>query len=553
MKAALYLRVSTDEQVKGYSLDVQKEYLLEYVERKKWKLYKIYSDKGVSGSSQDRPELKKLLSDAREKKFDVVVVYKLDRFSRDLGDIKAIVEELQSIDISFESATEPELSGDASNNLIFHILGSFAQFERERIIERVIPGMIKGVKQGNWQGARYAPYGYCYNKKEKLLEIDPKAAEIVKTIYTMYLLGKSTSEITAYLYRKGYKTQTGIKFHSKLVCDILKNEIYIGNIVWKKRYYDKKEKTKGGFGKGYRYLAGKSVDVIRAKGKHEPIISEEDFKRVQLRLANNRKNNRAVFNKYEHLLSGIIKCGECGHRFIGSTCPSNHRTGARKKWYRCRLKQETKRIECNCKNVVAAPFDQFALDILDKIVSQKTIKEKRYASLMKVIIEPDDETLVQIQDMKKELANNREKQKKLTNIYLEGQIGKGVYYESQEPLKSEGDKLNRKVSSLELKLIEKEDTREYHSLLQSVLENFSSLEDNLNINEKKAVLKLVFKEIVVTDGKLTGYELYEPFKTLLKEVDLECQIKKIKPRMKQKDAVCTYARSDDLLYRFYNI
>ena len=94
---------------------------------------------------------------------------------------------------------------------MFQQLGSFAEFERNRIKERVFPGMVKGVERGNWQGARYSPYGYSYNKRdlEKRLRVVKEEADIVRMIYMMYLSGQSTQQIAGYLYKKEYKTRSG--------------------------------------------------------------------------------------------------------------------------------------------------------------------------------------------------------------------------------------------------------------------------------------------------------------------------------------------------------
>lgn len=545
MKAAIYTRVSTEDQVKeGYSLAVQKEQLLEHIKREGWKFYREYKDDGISGYTNNRPGLKRLLYDASNKKFDVVLVYKIDRFSRRLKDLIFAVDELAESGVSFKSATEPFDTTTSAGNLMFQQLGSFAEFERNRIKERVFPGMVKGVQAGNWQGARYSPYGYRYDKKNKLLIVVPDEAAVVRTIYTMYLTGQTTSMITSYLYKKQYKTRTGKRFHSKLVCDILKNKIYTGKLVWNRRHYNKKEKTRGGFGKGNRYLPGDPSSIVESQGRHEAIISGEDFNRVQTRLASQRKGKQRVFNKHSHLLTGILVCSNCDSRFIGYTNVSNHKTGARKKWYRCRLKQETKSLECSSKNVLAAQCDNFAFVILDKIILHKFIHKKRYENLIKVTADPTDEITIEISKAKKSLRENHEKQNRLTKLYLDRDIKEKVYRDQQHPLKQNEEKIEQKIKGLEMKLIEKEDSRDYNNLLHSVLENFSHTKEPLTIGEKKALLRLIFKKILVSDGKIVGYELYEPFKTLLAEAEVECQFKKLQKETERPDLVCTYALSD---------
>jgi len=550
MKVAIYIRVSTEDQAReGYSLEVQEEYLREYAKREQHEVYNMYKDDGISGYTKERPALMRLLRDAKDHKFELIIVYKLDRFSRNLKDLLNIVDELLSYGVGFKSATEFFDTTNSAGKLMFQQLGSFAEFERNRIKERVFPGMIKGVKAGHWQGARFAPYGYNYNKEKKLLEVVPEQAEIVKTIYSMYLLGKTTSEITAHLYHMNYKTRTGIKFHSKLICDILKNKVYTGKLIWNRRHYSKKEKTKGGYGKGYRYLPGKVSDTVEAQGAHTPIITDEDFKKVQLRLANNRKPIRRIFNKYEHLLTGILRCGICGSSYLGMTNTANRKTGERKKWYRCRLKGETRGIECNNRNIVAASYDEFAIEVLEKAAAHKAVKEKRYTELLKVAGDPSDEIIAAFYNARKALNDNHEKQKKLTAIYLDGGISHEIYRGSQQPLKDEEDKLKRQIRGLEMKLIEKEASQEYNNLLTSVLNNPAKARTNLSIFEKKALLRLVFKKIIVKEGVITEVDLYEPFRTLLPKEDIECLLSQVKPKIHIRALECTYARSDDRWFR----
>ena len=155
MKAAIYIRVSTEDQAKeGYSLEVQKEYLESFAKREGFEVFKIYQDDGISGYSLDRPALKELMRDVKLKQFDLVLVYKTDRFSRKLKDMLNVIDELESLGIAFKSATEPFETTTSTGKLMFQQLGSCAEFERNRIIERVVPGMLKGALKGNWQGGK---------------------------------------------------------------------------------------------------------------------------------------------------------------------------------------------------------------------------------------------------------------------------------------------------------------------------------------------------------------------------------------------------------------
>ncbi|MBA2124007.1 hypothetical protein B9J78_03620 [bacterium Unc6] len=328
LRIAIYTRVSTEDQAKeGYSLEVQKEYLESFANREGYEVFKVYCDDGISAYSTRRPALQQLLADAKAKRFELVLVHKIDRFSRNLKDLLMLVDELSSYGVGFKSATEPFDTTTSAGTLMFQQLGSFAEFERNRIAERVFPGMMKGVQQGNWQGARFAPFGYAYNKTKKLLEVEERETNIVKLIYTMYISGKSTHDIAAYLDRKGYKTRTGKQFYNKFVCDILKNQIYTGKIVWNKKHYDKNQKTK----KHYKYIRNDPSKVLVAQGRHKPIIDGEDFVEVQKLLANKTRTWRPRTKSQEYLLTGLIACAKCNHRYTGVSSISNHRLNRKKR------------------------------------------------------------------------------------------------------------------------------------------------------------------------------------------------------------------------------
>lgn len=120
MKVAIYIRVSTEDQAKeGYSLEVQREYLEAFAKREGFEIFKVYSDDGISGYSDRRPALQELLKDAKDKKFEIVLVYKIDRFSRNLKDLLTLVEELSSSGVAFKSATEPFDSTPSAGKLMF--------------------------------------------------------------------------------------------------------------------------------------------------------------------------------------------------------------------------------------------------------------------------------------------------------------------------------------------------------------------------------------------------------------------------------------------------
>ncbi len=143
MKAAIYIRVSTKKQ----KVDLQKEKLVKYAKNKEYD-FKIYEDQGYSGKSEDRPSFKRLMRDAEKKLFDTVIVTKLDRFGRSVQDLINSVKLLESYDIIFEAIDNNIITSTPQGRLMFNLLATIAEFERELIVERMEEGRERARQQG---------------------------------------------------------------------------------------------------------------------------------------------------------------------------------------------------------------------------------------------------------------------------------------------------------------------------------------------------------------------------------------------------------------------
>lgn len=243
--AAIYTRVSTEEQAKkGISLLAQEDALKSYCKTYNYEIYKIYRDKGKSAKDiAHRPEMMQLLKDAESKKFGVILIYKLDRFSRSLKDLILTIEKLKKWDIDFISLQDRVETTSASGKLMFHIISAFAEFERDIIGERTKFGMEKKAKYGAITNR--APLGYDIRNKK--LVVDQEKKEKVNEIFNYFFNNRVSLNKLAKKY--GY-TVRGIK-------KLLKNKTYIGMVQYDKSWN---------------------------KGIHEPILSKELFDQVQEKL-----------------------------------------------------------------------------------------------------------------------------------------------------------------------------------------------------------------------------------------------------------------------------
>ncbi|MCX5782081.1 MAG: recombinase family protein, partial [Elusimicrobia bacterium] len=519
MKIAIYLRVSTEDQAKeGYSLEVQMEYLETFAKKENYQIYKVYSDDGISGYTSERPALQELLEDAKAKRFELVLVYKIDRFSRNLKDLLNLVYDLSANGVGFKSATEPFDTTTSAGKLMFQQLGSFAEFERNRIAERVFPGMIKGVQKGNWQGARYSPFGYTYDKQEKLLKIEEKDAELVKQIYKMFIDGKSIRNITAHLTRKGYRNRMGNIFSTKLIGDILRNRIYTGKLVWNVHHYDKNQKTK----KGLKYIKNSSDKIVISQGKHQPIVSEQDFEAVQKIIGERRvcikqKNSG-------HVLSGILYCAKCNHKYVGVSTISNHRTGTKKMWYRCNGPNRSF-IKCKNRCVKAEIIEPQVARLLETLLKSDKLTNSRWMCMTEKASIPPTHPKTDLSEYQKKLKLNLEKQSKLTDTYLENVISDEVYRQKIETLRWEEEELKKILALEEMRVIEREKSEEYLDRVDAFVSDYKAERGELDSFTKKQVLNLLFKNIKIADKKILSFEFFSPFNVFFEQKNTTlCQI-----------------------------
>jgi site-specific DNA recombinase len=236
---AIYSRVSTEEQAKeGLSVDAQIEKCEAYCKARGWEVYRVYKDAGFSAGSLERPSMELMLRDAQEKRFNIILVYKIDRFSRKLRDLILTLEDLKEKGINFTSVTEQIDTTSAMGEAFFQIIGVFAQLERGMVKERVELAFDRKIGLG--ESLSRAPLGYVYQNKK--LVPDPENASKIKEIFGMWDAGVN------------YKVICN-KFNLPVstLYQILKNPIYLGKVKYKGELYP---------------------------GKHAPLVDEELFNKV---------------------------------------------------------------------------------------------------------------------------------------------------------------------------------------------------------------------------------------------------------------------------------
>lgn len=321
-KVAVYIRWSTDEQTDGTTLEVQTEGCRHYLASQGWFFSEglCFVDEGYSGGSLDRPALTKLRKAVKEGLVDCVVVFKLDRLSRNvLNTVQLVLEEWDGI-CHIKSAREPVDTTSAMGKQFFYMLVSYAEWERAVIKERTFSGKLKRATQGRNPG-RPIPYGYRIGESPGTLVIDEEEAEVVRDIYSMYARNIGVSTIARILTERGFArpNRSGAWF-APSVMYILKNPLYKGELVYGVQ-------TRSGKRKGIQKTAGGPLSTIA--GVVPPIVDEglwSDVQRVRAERGHVVKNTSGRSVSSRHLLSGIAKC-TCGYSYVGQL-------GAHgKRWY----------------------------------------------------------------------------------------------------------------------------------------------------------------------------------------------------------------------------
>ena len=272
----IYVRVSTEEQaLSGYSIRAQIDKLTNYCYLKEWDVYDVYKDEGISGKNiKDRKDLNRLIDDIKNKKVDNVLVYKIDRLTRSTKDLIELVELFNKNNCSFNSFTENIDTHSATGRMFIKIIGIFAEFERENIVERVRLGLERKVKEGYTIASKNISYGYIKEKGDKIQRVCEYEAYIVRKIFNMFINGYSYTEIANYLNKFKIKTKNNKEWNYKIVKKVLINPNYIGKV---------------------RYGINKS-NYFEIDGNHKSIIKKELFYIVQNKI-NNKRIIRCKCNK----------------------------------------------------------------------------------------------------------------------------------------------------------------------------------------------------------------------------------------------------------------
>ena len=321
-KCDIYIRVSSERQVQGFSLDGQKRELIEYAKMKGFEVNNIYVEPGKSGKDIDgREEFQKMLNDVLRADSEVgyILVFKLSRFGRNVRDILNTINLIHRYGISLLTKDEGIDSSSNMGSMLIAILGTVAEMERENISTQTMLGREEKAKQGGWNGG-FAPFGYDIVDGKLVAN---ENAYIVKLIYQKYIdenLGMKT--IANYLNRNGIKKQKPKNrqnyqfddWSNHTIKSILDNPVYTGYIAFGRR---RTVQCINEDGEIVDKLLKQDDYITSDEQSHEALVTKEIWDKAQQKRKNRAiRGNKNIGQVPKHLLSGILKCPDCGCNMV---------------------------------------------------------------------------------------------------------------------------------------------------------------------------------------------------------------------------------------------
>lgn len=366
IKVAIYIRVSTTHQIDRDSIPMQKKDLMTYCEFiLNTDNYVIFEDAGYSGKNTVRPAYQKMMDRVRNDEFTHILVWKIDRISRNLLDFASMYQELKKLGVVFISKNEQFDTGTAIGEAMLKIILVFAELERNMTSERVTATMISRASNGQWNGGRI-PFGYSYDSNTSTFSVREDEAAICRKLRDLYLENKSLVYTARALNAEGFKTRAGVDWTPPAVWIIASSPFYAG--IYRYNRY------KGTVG---RTINSENEWVV-IPDHHPAIFSLAEHEAMKSLLKTNSRNienpvGRLHTTSNVHIFQGIAYCGKCKSRLTSSPGRKSS-TGFQASNYSCPLRRKSKK--CNNKTINDVVLGEFVINYILNMLNAKKMFSK---------------------------------------------------------------------------------------------------------------------------------------------------------------------------------
>lgn len=481
LKVAIYTRVSTEEQKNGYSLKGQEEELKAFAERKGYKVVGVYVDGGHSGKNFNRPDVQRLFNDMRNQKFDAILVWKVDRLSKKNRDVLLLIDnELHPRNMRLLVSTCDIDSSNPNGYMFISLLGTFAEYERALIIERVSSGMQKRAESGKWNGGTLLGYDVV----DKTLVINEEESKIVKQIFELRASGLGYKAITHILNKEGKKSKKNNSFSINAVKTILENKTYIGEVNWGTHRNWEAKRRRG------------KADPICSAGEHEALIDIELWNRVQEVSLMNRDASTNIKNiKCDFILSGVLRCPSCGAGTVMSKTKKRDGSGYHF-YYMCQNYHSKGKEVCSSNLIRKELIEEKVLGYINGMISRVDVVNEVIEHLTNEKHADTSGLLAQIKANKKELKVLTEELEVIDRDYRNKEITAKTHGRLTKKIEVEIDSIEGMIIDLEKQYEKITSTYSINeNVIKQALANFNELFAEASNDNKKSLVRSLIKQI----------------------------------------------------------
>ena len=514
---------------KGESIGNQVELCREYVRNFFGEEYAeacvVFEDEGFSGGNLNRPAFRDMMEGVRKHQFKAIVVYRLDRISRNISDFTGLIDELTKLEVSFVSIREQFDTSTPMGRAMMFIISVFSQLERETIAERIRDNMHELAKTGRWLGGN-APTGFKSEavskvtvdgktrKSFKLVPI-PEEAEIPKMIFDLYAETDSLTAVEAELLRRRIKTKQGKDFTRFAIKAILQNPVYMVADKDAYNYFAEREADvcfpKEAFDGSCGIMAYNRTDQEKGKatvllpvsewiialGQHPGLVPSKQWIKVQESLDRNKSKAYRKPRNNEALLTGLIYCA-CGERMYPKVSKRKTAEGDPIYTYVCKMKERSKRERCDRRNANG--------NVLDMAIIEQ----------IKMLTEHDSSFIAQLEKSRQFYTGNREQyESQLTELRAEygenektinglidslamvaDSVAKPRFLKRIEELTETNRDVENRIHELEGLTSANSLSDMEFDLLRQMLSMFRTNIDGMSVEEKRAAIRTVVRKVI---------------------------------------------------------
>ena len=514
---------------KGESIGNQAELCKDYVRNMFGSEYVdrcvVFEDEGFSGGNLKRPAFQEMMEAVRKRKFKAIVVYRLDRISRNINDFTGLIDELTKLDVSFVSIKEQFDTSTPMGRAMMFIISVFSQLERETIAERIRDNMHELAKTGRWLGGN-PPTGFKSEpvgkvtidgktrKSFKLVPI-PEEAEIPKLIFDLYTETDSLTAVEAELLRQRIKTKRGKDFTRFAIKNILQNPVYMvadedayqyfvereAEVCFPKEAFDGScgvmayNRTNQEKGRATQLLP--ITEWIIALGKHPGLIPSKQWIKVQESLDRNKSKGYRKPRNNEALLTGLVYCA-CGERMYPKLTQRTTATGDFIYTYVCKMKERSKRERCNRRNANGNILDAAIIEQIKSLTDHDSNFVTQLAKSREFYTGKREQYEKQLEDLRAEFSKNEKIVNGLVDSLgmLENSIAKPRVMKRIEELSDTNREIQNRIYELE-GLVGSNTLSDYEfDLLRQMLAVFRSGIDGMSVEEKRAAIRTVVRKVI---------------------------------------------------------